>query len=207
MADYVDVPRLIASGVHPTQARVFAAPLSRACEQFEIITRERIAAFIAQLMHESQAFSRLEESLWYTTPERIRQVFSVTVPSIEVARTLTRKPQMLANRVYANKNGNGPESSGDGWKYRGRGLIMTTGRANYANAQRLTGQPLVDRPDLLLAPNNAAMAAAGYWGAANCNRLADAYEIDRITRAINGAGMEGAARRRDLFEETMEAFA
>lgn len=143
----------------------------------------------------------------YSTPERIRQIFPSSVPTLELARTLTRNPKALANRVYAGKNGNGPESSGHGWLYRGRGLIQTTGLANYRAAARTTGAPLVERPDLLLAPDHAAMAAAGYWERANCNRLADAGNVDAITRAINGAAMAGAAHRRDLSNDAMVAFA
>ena len=125
------------------------------------------------------------------------------VPADHRAQVLS----LLGNRVYAGKNGNGPESSGHGWLYRGRGLIQTTGLANYRAAARTTGAPLVERPDLLLAPDHAAMAAAGYWERANCNRLADAGNVDAITRAINGAAMAGAAHRRDLSNDAMVAFA
>lgn len=204
---YVDIPRLIACGIHPTQARIFAGPLDAACERFDITTRERIAAFLAQAMHESANFTRLEENLFYTRPERIRQVWPKSVPSIEEARALVRNPKLLANRVYANRNGNGPESSGDGWNFRGRGIFMNTGRDNYREAATVTGQPLLTRPDLLLLPEHAAMAAAGEWNQMNCNRLADADNFDGITRAINGPGMEGLQARRDHFAETLEAFA
>lgn len=207
MAKYVDIPRLIGCGIHPTQARIFAGPLDAACERFDITTRERIAAFIAQLMHESAGFAKLEEDLFYTKPERILQIFSSRVKSLEDAATLTRNPKALANRVYANRNGNGDEGSGDGWKYRGRGLIQTTGRANYQAAQRITGQPLIERPDLLLIPEHATMSAAGYWNETNCNRLADANNFDGITRAINGPAMAGLQVRRDHFADALESFA
>lgn len=207
MAKYIDVARLVACGVHPTQARAFALPLDAACERFDITTRERIAAFLAQAMHESAKFTRLEEGLFYTTPERIRQMFPTTVRSIDEARVLVRNPQALANRVYANRNGNGPEGSGEGWLYRGRGIFQTTGKTNYRQAAQITGEPLIARPDLLLAPEHAAMSAAGYWDANNCNRMADANEFDRITKAVNGPAMAGREDRRMHFEEAMEAFA
>jgi putative chitinase len=207
MAKYIEVSRLVAAGVHPTQARIFAGPLDAACERFDITTRERIAAFLAQGMHESANFTRLEEGLFYTTPERIRAMFPSTVKSLEEARALVRNPKALANRVYANRNGNGPEATGDGWLYRGRGIFQTTGKANYRQAAQITGQPLLARPDLLLIPEHAAMSAAGYWNENNCNRLADANEFDRITKAVNGPAMAGREDRRKHFEEAMEAFA
>lgn len=207
MANYVDVARLVASGVHPTQARLFAEPLSRACDEFDITTRERIAMFVAQLVHESTGFTRLEEDLYYKTPERIRAIFPSSVPSLEIARTLVRNPKALANLVYADKNGNGPESSGHGWLYRGRGLIQTTGLANYRAAARIIGVPLIERPDLLLVPEHASRAAGGYWAQNNCNRLADLGDVDGITRAINGPKMVAAKERRELTQDAMEAFA
>lgn len=207
MAKYIDVARLVACGVAPTQARIFADPLTAACERFDIVTRERIAAFVAQLVHESARFAKLEEDLYYRTPERIRQIWPGRVKSLEEARALVRNPQALANRVYAGRNGNGDEGSGDGWRYRGRGLIGNTGKANYAAAQRITGQPFVARPDLLLIPEHAAMAAGGYWHEHNCNRLADTNDFDATTRVINGAAMEGLQVRRDHFADAMEAFA
>lgn len=207
MGKYIEIPKLIAAGVAPTQARIFADPLSAACEQFDITTAERVAAFVAQAVHESAHFTRLEEDLYYKTPERIRAVFSGTVKSLEHAQNLVRNPKGLANVVYANRNGNGPEGSGDGWTFRGRGIFQTTGRGNYARAQQITGQPFVQRPDMLVLPEHACMAAAGYWNDTNCNRLADRDDFDAITRAINGQAMEGANERRQLFALAMEAFA
>lgn len=197
---------LIAAGIAPTQARAFLEPLIEACRHFDIGTPVRQAAFVAQCAHESAGFVRLEESLYYTTPERIRMVWPQRVPSLAEASQLIRNPQALANRVYANRNGNGDEASGDGWRYRGRGLIQLTGRANYLAAESAIGEPYKADPDLVAQPRHAAMTAAWYFAAAGCLPLADASNTEGITRAINGAAMEGLADRRQRFEQAVRAF-
>jgi len=203
----ISVTTLIAAGINPTPARAFADALSEACSHFDIKTPVRQAAFVAQCAHESEGFTRLEESLYYTTPERIRAMWPARVPSLADAATLCRKPEALANRVYANRNGNGDESSGDGWRYRGRGLIQLTGRANYLAAECAIGTAYKSTPDLVALPQHAAMTAAWFFSAAGCNSLADASNIDGITRQINGPAMAGAGDRRQRFDEAVRAFA
>jgi len=205
----IDVARLIAAGISPTQAKAFAAPLSKACERFKINTPARISAFVAQCAHESGGFSKLEESLYYTTPERIRAIWPVRVPSLADAATLTRQPQKLANVVYANRNGNGNTASGDGWAFRGRGLIQVTGRANYAamTAAIADDNDFESVPDLLAQPDWACMSAAAWWAMHGCNELADSSQIDALTRVINGPAMAGAMDRRENFREALVAFA
>lgn len=201
------VATLIAAGLPPTQARDFAEPLFTACQKFNINTPVRVAAFIAQCAHESANFSRLEENLFYTTPERIRQIWPTRVASLGDAARLVRSPQALANRVYAARNGNGSEASGEGWRYRGRGLIQLTGRANYAAAAEALGAPLLEQPELVARPAYAALTAAWFFAAAGCNALADASNIEAITRAINGPALAGLADRRQRFDEAVRAFA
>lgn len=203
----ITLAALIAAGVAPTAARTFADPLAQACAHFGIDTRVRQAAFIAQCGHESSGFTRVEENLFYTTPERIRAMWPTRVPSLADAASLTRNPQALANRVYANRNGNGDEASGDGWRYRGRGLIQLTGRANYLAAESAINEPYKGCPDLVAQPAHAAMTAAWYFVAAGCLPLADASNTDAITRKVNGPAMAGAADRRQRFEEAVRAFA
>lgn len=203
----LSVSTLIAAGVAPTQARAFAEPLAEACKHFDIGTAVRQAAFVAQCAHESAGFTHLEESLYYTTPERIRAMWPTRVPSLADASLLTRKPQELANRVYSNRNGNGDEASGDGWRYRGRGLLQLTGRANYMAAESAINEPYKGFPDLVAEPKHAAMTAAWYFTASGCLPLADASNLDAITRKINGAAMVGAGDRRQRFEQAVQAFA
>lgn len=189
---------LIAAGVDPAAARRFADPLSAAAALHAIDTPARVAAFLAQVLHESAMLTRLEESLHYRTPERIRAMWPTRVPSLAAAAALVGRPQELANLVYANRNGNGPPASGDGWAYRGRGLIQLTGRANYRAATCSPSADYEHHPDLVAQPDHAALTAAWYWRAHRCNELADAGQVDTITRVINGPAMAGAAERREL---------
>lgn len=203
----IEVASLVAAGIGPTQARTFEAPLLAACAAFEIDTPARQAAFVAQCAHESRLFTVLEENLFYRTPERICAIFRSTVPTLAIAQTLAGNPQQLANHVYANRNGNGDEASGDGWRYRGRGLIQLTGRKNYTRAAQDLDRDYVATPDLVLQPADACLSAAWFWHAGNLNALADAGRIDDITRAINGPAMAGARERRQLTDAALSAFA
>lgn len=200
----ISIDTLIRAGIHPTQARVFVDPLKAACALFAIDTPARIAAFLGQVAHESAGFTRLEESLYYRRPELIVQYFS-SVRTIAEAMPLTRNPKGLANRVYANRLGNGDESSGDGWRYRGRGLIQITGRENYRAASRALSRPYEDQPDLVATPSDACLTAAWYWHVKNLNPLADAWMIGEITRRVNGNRMLGLDDRRQRSEQALEA--
>lgn len=202
------IERLIAAGVHPTQAKAFAEPLKAAMALFDISTRERQAAFLAQCMIESQSFTRLEENLYYTTPARIDAVFSA-VKSIEEATLYVRNPQRLANKVYANRNGNGDEASGDGWAFRGRGLFQLTGRANYKAASEGVGMGAVylHKPGLVAEPSDACLTAAWYWQSRGCNQLIDAGNFDSTTRLINGPAMLHKHERAAAFHHNLTAFA
>jgi len=195
---------LIACGIGPTQARIFLAPLQQAFERFEILSPVRMAAFIAQAAHESANFTRLEENLHYSKPERVMAVFLSSVPSIAAAVPLISNPEALANRVYANRLGNGDTTSGDGWKYRGRGLFQITGRANYMAAGGALGVDLKNHPAMVAEPESAAMTAGWFWSAAACNDLADGSQIDAITRKINGRAMLGADERRCRFDRALQ---
>jgi putative chitinase len=202
----VQLATLIAAGIGPTQARSFTVPLQEAFSRFQIDTPLRQAAFVAQCAHESQLFTSLEEGLYYRTPDRICRIFRSTVPNLAVAQTLACNPKGLACHVYAGRNGNGNEASGDGWRYRGRGLIQLTGRSNYARAAAGLGRPYLEEPDVVAQPDDACLSAAWFWQAGNLNALADASRIDDITRAINGAAMAGAQERRELFHVALAAF-
>ena len=204
----IDVTRLIAAGMAPTQARQFAQPLAVACQRFAIVTPVRLAAFIAQCRVESAEFTRLEENLRYTKPERLRAVFPSRVRDFEDAADLIRRgPKAIANRVYAGKIGNGDEASGDGWAYRGRGIKMLTGRANYADAAEALGHDYLHAPDLVAEPLHACLTAAWFWHTNKLNVLADSGQIAAITRAVNGPGMLQADLRQQYAEEAQRALA
>lgn len=163
---------------------------------------DRIAAFIAQLAHESGGFRRLSENLTYTSAARICAVWPKRFADEDSARPFVRNPEALANRVYANRLGNGTAGSGNGWRYRGRGLLQITGRANYDEAGRALGLALLQEPDRLLEPVNAARSAAWFWQTRGLNALADDRSDDdddgdfvSITKIING-GTTGLSERR-----------
>ena len=194
---------LIKCGIQPTQARAFELPLQYACGRYDINTLRRLAAFIGQCAVESGNFSHLEENLYYTTYQRIREVYKLSVPTEAMARALVRNPEALANQAYANRGGNASVESGDGWRYRGRGIIQLTLKDNYSRAAYLCQRPFLDNPDLVAKPADAALTAAWYWSYHGCNALADAWEMDKITRAINGSGMQGRLQRRSRCDDIL----
>ncbi len=204
----ITLAALILSGVPPTQARQFLEPLSAACKRFDIVTPPRLAGFIAQCRVESADFTRLEEDLRYRRPERLLQVFPSRVRGLaDAADLVSYGPKAIANRVYAGKIGNGNEASGDGWRYRGRGLKQLTGRANYADAAEALARPYLEQPDLVAMPADACLTAAWFWNNAKGNILADSAQWDAITRAVNGPAMLQADLRRQYSEEGVRAFA
>lgn len=201
-------------GVRRAHAALYAEPLRACAALFDISGPGRLAPFIGQALVESARLSRVSESLSYSDPERIARIFrtgfdldrdrKVDPEEIEFARGFVRQPAKLANRAYAGRNGNGPEASGDGWRYRGRGLFQLTGRAWYERAGRELGRPYLEQPDLLLEPSDAALTAAWYWSINGCNRLADLRDLAGITRAVNGPAM---LHHKERVEETQRAMA
>lgn len=204
-ADVIET--LIRLGVNPTQARQFADPLRAAMALHDISTEQRRAAFLAHCILESARFTRLEENLFYTTPERIRAVWPSRFRTIDEARPFARNPKALANRAYADRNGNGNEASGDGWRYRGRGLFQLTGRANYLRASRATGRPYIESPDLVADPSDACLTAAWFWAENGGNRMIDSNQFQATTRMINGPAMLHANERLALYQEAIGATA
>lgn len=200
------VEQLIRAGIHPTQAKAFAEPLRAAMAMHDISTAQRQAGFIAQAAYESANFSRLEENLYYTTEKAARAAFGArVVPHLD---RILRNPQAMANFVYAGRNGNGDEASGDGWRYRGRGIFQLTGRANYraASAGLGLGMAYVHAPERVAEPSDAALTAAWFWRSNDCNQLVESGNFDMTTRVINGPAMLHKAERRALFGLALSVF-
>lgn len=183
-------------------------PIAAAMAEFGIDTPAREAAFLAQIVHESDGLRAMEENLNYHA-SRLPVVWprhfylAPDEPNGRLdASQYEHNPEALANVVYANRMGNGPESSGDGWRYRGRGLIQLTGRSLYAQAGAALQLDLLNQPEVLRQPEAAARAAGWYWQHINGNALADPatqQSFAQLTEAINGA-LTGEDHREQLWK-------
>ena len=211
--------RLLDAGVSAPLAASWALPLDVAMGTAGISTERRQAAFLAQVVHESLSLRRLVENLNYT-PAGLQATFN-TKTNIRFSDTLAAQfgrtaahpanQPMIANIAYADRLGNGGVGSGDGWNYRGRGPIQLTGKYNYARCSSALGIDLVTGPDALLTPGCGALAAAWFWSEGNgtaksLNALADAGQIDKISRVVNG-GTNGLVERRTLYENILKGMA
>ena len=166
-------------------------PLISAFERFEINTPERQAAFIGQCAHESANFKTLQENLNYSA-KGLNATWPSRFPSEDAAQPFHRQPEKIANKVYSGRMGNTDE--GDGWKYRGRGLIQLTGKDNYRLASDALEVDFITDPDLVLTKEYAALTAAWYWNKRGLNKEADAKDFTGMTKKING-GTIGLADR------------
>ncbi len=159
--------------------------LSQLLPDYEINTPQRIAAFIAQCAHESGNFVFLTENLNYKA-ESLMKIFGKYFKDMPTAKAYEKKPEKIANRIYANRMGNGDEASGDGWRYRGRGLIQLTGKTNYtwfAASLEISAEEAAEYTQTF---EGAAQSACWFWETNKLNKEADAGDIKTMTRKING---------------------
>jgi putative chitinase len=175
--------------LRPDRAEEMAKAITNALPMAGITTPRRLRHFIAQLGHESGGFTRLVENMNYKDPARLDDMFRAVQGRSDAMELIRKGPVAIANRVYANRLGNGPESSGDGYRFRGRGLIMLTGRENYERAERWSGLPLLKEPGLAGRPREAAIIAAKYWNFKNINQEADEGDLAGVTRLVNGPAL------------------
>ena len=192
---------LDAMHVRPETAGLFAPYLYDAVVKWGVSVAA-LPMFLAQLAHESRMFERMVESLNYTKAAQIRRTWPKRFANNSAAVAFVRKPERLANFVYADRIGNGDAASGDGWKYRGRGLIQITGKDNYRDAGEALGLPLLEEPELLEDLVHAADAAGWFWKSHGLNRFAS--NINDCTRAING-GLNGLPDRMRLYNRASAA--
>jgi len=160
-------------------------PLNSAMAEFGIDTPQRCAGFVAQCAHESALFTAFVENLNYTSAGLI-STWPRKFNSLDFANQYQHNPEKIANYVYANILGNGPNASGDGWKYRGRGMIGITGRGEYADCGHALGKDLVSDPTYLETLEGAARSAGWFWKTRKLNVTADNDDIKRMTYLING---------------------
>jgi putative chitinase len=175
---------IIAASCGATQLRAaqWVQPLQVACDRFEINTPLRAAAFLATYGVESARLTALVENLNYSSAGLLANFPNEF--DEEEALQYAHKPPMIANRAYANRNGNGDEASGDGWLFRGRGMGIT-GRRNYQLCGVGIGVDLIAHPELLEQPGDAALASAWYWFSRKLNALADAGNFLGVSKAVN----------------------
>jgi putative chitinase len=172
---------------------VWESALNTTFDRFDISNPFRQAAFIGQAAHESGNFKMLVENLNYRA-ETLMKVWPKRFPTLEFAKQYERDPKKIANSVYANRMGNRDEASGDGFRFRGRGLFQTTGHAGYYHAGQALGEDFVMQPDLVATPQYAALTAGFFWSTHKLNQYADSRDYKMMTKKING-GFIGLADR------------
>jgi putative chitinase len=176
--------------------------LTQILPDYGIDTPERIAAFLAQCAHESGDFQAIRENLNYKAAS-LQKTFPKYFPTAEIAEQYAKQPEKIANKVYANRMGNGPEESGDGWRYCGRGLIQITGHDNYQQFADSIECDIDQLPDYLQTFEGAVQSACWFWETNDLNQLADAGDIKTMTKKING-GYLGLEDRIEKYEQIKE---
>ena len=171
-------------------------------EKFQINTPLRLCHFLAQCAHESGNFKAVNENLNYG-PVALMSTFKKYFPDLPKAEAYARKPEKIANLVYGNRMGNGPESSGEGFKYRGRGYIQLTGKVNYQSFDKVVDENVTENPDLV-ATKYPLLSAAWFWNSRALNTLADKgatdADVTAITKKVNG-GTHGLEDRIAKFKK------
>lgn len=178
--------------------------LSEILPEYDINTPKRVAAFLAQCAHESGGFIFLKENLNYKAAS-LRKVFPKYFPDDATAAAYANKPEKIANRVYANRMGNGDEASGDGFRYCGRGLIQLTGKDNYTFFAGSLGIPVEEASEYLQTFEGAVQSACFFWEQNNLNQWADKGDILTLTKRING-GTIGLEDRQKHYEHALHIF-
>jgi putative chitinase len=171
---------------------------------YEINTPQRVAAFLAQCAHESGGFKALKENLNYKA-ESLCKVFGKYFPNIDIANQYAHNQEKIANRVYGGRMGNGPEESGDGFKYCGRGLIQLTGKQNYTKFAESIDTPVEEIPEFLGTFEGAIQSACWFWEVNNLNQYADSGDILTMTKRING-GTIGLEDRKNHYSHALHVF-
>ena len=210
------ISNLVAAGVKEPAKWIDA--IVAVCEEFEINTPQRIAAFIAQTSHESGGYTMLSENLNYRAatlaacwPNRFAVLGPDKKPKKDekgkliptaVANAIAGQPERIANLVYSSRMGNGPAESGDGWLFRGRGLKQLTGRDNVTRCSSGLGVDFVSNPDLLLEPKYAARSAGWFWHTNKLADYADKGDLEGMTKKING-GLIGISERKAKYEKCL----
>lgn len=199
----IDAVRRLCPRAHPIYIEAF----EKADDDLEaagINTKLRMAHFLTQVMHETGRLTILTENMNYSA-RRMTEVWPRRFPTTAHAAPYANNPKALAEKTYGGRMGNGPEGSGDGWKYIGRGPIQCTGKESYAEFGKLLGIDLVGNPELAIDPDYTLKIAIAEWTQKRCNPKADQNDIYAISLAING-GTVGLVERRSMFTEVWKIF-
>lgn len=183
----------------------YVEPLNEVLEFYEINTPQRIAMFLAQCGHESGGFRVIKENLNYSAAG-LRKTFAKYFPNDAIANEYAKKAEKIANRVYANRMGNGDEASGDGYRYCGRGLIQLTGKQNYQAFAKDMEMDFDEATEWLSTEEGAVWSAGWFWDSRELNQWADKGDILTVTKKING-GTIGLEDRKSHYEEALKIFA
>lgn len=170
-------------------------------DDYQIDTPQRLAAFLAQCAHESGGFIAIKENLNYRAAT-LRKVFPKYFPTDEIAQQYAGRQEAIANKVYANRMGNGDEASGDGYRYCGRGLIQLTGKDNYFWFAESIGITPEEASEYMATFEGAAQSACWFWETNNLNQFADRGDILTMTKRING-GTIGLEDRKKHYEHAL----
>ena len=203
----ITIGLLEAIGIRHALAVQWLPHISQSAHRYQIDANpRRLAAWLATIAHESARLTSVVENLNYsaeglaaTWPSRYADM---TGQPTATAQRIARKPEQIANLTYAGRMGNGTAGSGDGWRYRGRGLIQITGRANYAASGDVLGYDFIANPELLEQPYFAALSAAEWWNSHGCSGLADLGDVAAVTRKVNG-GLTGLDDRLKLYSAAL----
>jgi len=182
--------------------------LVEAMKKFQINTALRVSHFVSQCMHESGHFKVVSENLNYSAGG-LRNVFAKYFPDDATAKAYEKQPEKIANKVYANRMGNGDFASGDGYRYRGKGFIQLTGKDNYVAFGTAIGEDVTKNPDLLKTPKYASLSACWFFSKNGLNTISDEGATDaviqKVTKKING-GLNGITERTKNFQQVYKLF-
>jgi putative chitinase len=195
----IDLLQAICPNTRPQTLADYVGPLNDVAAYYDLNVRvERLAGFLAQVAHESDNFTAIRENMNYSA-DGLQKIFGKYFPTDDLAQQYARQPEKIANRVYANRMNNGDESSGDGWKFRGRGLIQLSGRANYTKFSQALDMSLDDTIAYMETPAGAASSAGWYWDTNKLNAYCDIGDFIGLTKRING-GTNGLESRQRKYE-------
>jgi len=183
---------------------LYATPVHEVAEYYDMYTNmNRAAGFVAQIAHESGGFNFVKENLNYGAAG-LMNTFKKYFPNQEIANQYQRQPEKIANRVYANRMGNGDEASGDGYRFCGRGLIQLTGRINYTKFAQALGLGIEETVAYMETPEGATASAGWFWDNNNLNQYCDSGDFVMLTKRING-GTIGIEERQRNYQLVLQA--